>query len=198
MPPLVFGNVEQALDPHHGIAFEPFGDQLIDALFVLDQPEQDAVKHRIGRQRILVLLIGAQFGRWGAGDDPFGHHRAIGAEADLRFVAVAPFADRKNGHLVGVFQRVIAAGHIAIDRGIADAHLALVASGQQHRAKFVAERHQGHAADPRLHVLFGDVVFGIGKAARQHLVKGHYRRIDRNGVITAADHRCTLGRKVEA
>jgi hypothetical protein len=33
----------------------------------------------------------------------------------------------------------------------------------------------------------------IGKAARQHLVEGHHRRLDRDGVIAAADHARALG-----
>ena len=68
------------------------------------------------------------------------------------------------------------AGHIAIDGCIANAHLALVAGGQQHMTKFVAHRHQGHTADSGLDILFGNVDLFIGKTAFEHRVKTFDRR----------------------
>ena len=44
LPALVFGEVEQPLDPLDGLALEPLGDELVDTLLVLDQPKQNAVE----------------------------------------------------------------------------------------------------------------------------------------------------------
>ena len=50
-----------------------------------------------------------------------------------------------------------AAGHVAVERAVADRQLRLVAGRQQQRAALVRQRHQQVAADARLDVLFGDV-----------------------------------------
>jgi hypothetical protein len=50
-----------------------------------------------------------------------------------------------------------AAGHIAVQRRVADRHLALVAGGQQHAPGLVRDAHQQHAAAARLDVLLRGV-----------------------------------------
>ena len=78
---------------------------------------------------------------------------------------VTPLRNREYRHLIGVFQRIIAARHIAIDRCITDAHLAFIAGGHQHVAEFVGQRHKCDAAYPALYILFGNIDIHIRKAA---------------------------------
>ncbi len=48
-----------------------------------------------------------------------------------------------------------AAGEVAVEGGVADRHLRLVAGGEHEPAELVGERHQQVAADARLQVLLG-------------------------------------------
>jgi hypothetical protein len=50
-----------------------------------------------------------------------------------------------------------AAGHVAVDRAIADGEFALVAGRNDHAVEFVGERHECHAAQAGLQVFFGQV-----------------------------------------
>jgi len=69
LPPLVFGDVEQAVDPRHRLAIESLGHDRGQRLFPLDQPLQDRIEHLVGRQRILVGLVFAQLRGRRPGDD---------------------------------------------------------------------------------------------------------------------------------
>src|SRR5262249_61638720 len=67
------------------------------------------------------------------------------------------------------------ARHIAVERRIADAGLALVAGRKDQRAEFVRERHQDVAANARLDVLFRDPHGGSaenGLRLSQYRLKG--------------------------
>ena len=55
------------------------------------------------------------------------------------------------------------AAHVAVKRAIADGHLRFVAGRQHQRAELVRQRHQRHAAQPRLDVFLGLVRLGSGK-----------------------------------
>ena len=57
LPPLVFGDIEHALDLHHGVAIEPGRDDGGNRLLALDQPLQDLVENVVRRQRVLVGLV---------------------------------------------------------------------------------------------------------------------------------------------
>ena len=81
---------------------------------------------------------------------------ARGPERALRPVGVPPAGEAVDLALVEILDRVEAAVHVAIERGIADRHLRLVAGGQHHRPELVRDRHQHGAARPRLQVLLGD------------------------------------------
>ena len=59
---LVFGEIEQALDPAHRLRVVARGDRSGNSHLLLDEAVQDVVEHGIGRQRVLVLLVLAQFG----------------------------------------------------------------------------------------------------------------------------------------
>ena len=68
---LVFGDVEKMLDAVHGGHVMAAGDDLLDAQLMLDKAFEDVVERRIGRQRILVGLVGPEFGRRRLVDDVF-------------------------------------------------------------------------------------------------------------------------------
>ena len=115
------------------------------------------------------------------------HHRAVGPERAIGPVAVAPARQREARRLVGVLQHRIAARHVAVERGIADRHLALVAGGQQHVAEAVAERHQRHHPQPRLDIFLGEAGLVAGEARREHLVERVDAGRDRDDVMAAAE-----------
>ena len=73
---------------------------------------------------------------------------------------VAPARQRVDLHLVEVLDRVEAAIHVAIERGVADRHLALVAGGDHHRTELVRDRHQDRATRAALQVFLGDAFLG--------------------------------------
>src|SRR5438552_933620 len=82
------------------------------------------------------------------------------AVRDRRGVAlpVAPPRELVDERLRYVLDRGEAAGHVAVQRGVADGELALVAGREHERAELVGHRHEQVAADARLEVLLGDVV----------------------------------------
>src|SRR3984885_2535022 len=65
LPPLVFGNVEQPIDPRDHFAVETRRDDGCQRLLALDQPFKDRVHNFIRRQRILVGLVFRQLRRRG-------------------------------------------------------------------------------------------------------------------------------------
>ena len=93
-----------------------------------------------------------------------------------------------------------AAAHIAVQRAVAHREFALVAGGQHQRAAFVRERHQGDAAQARLHILFRDVRrAGPSNTGLQHVQKrvvlvliGIELEPDAQVARPARAHRCTL------
>ena len=56
-----------------------------------------------------------------------------------------------------------AAGHVAVNRAIADREFALVSGGEEDVAELVRERHQDHSAQARLHVFFRRVLGQTGE-----------------------------------
>jgi hypothetical protein len=61
LPALALGEIEELLDLPDRLRVVALRDEVDDAHLLHDEPVQDAVGHRIGRQRILVLLVLAQF-----------------------------------------------------------------------------------------------------------------------------------------
>ena len=98
-------------------------------------PVEHLVEDRIGRQRVLVGLVGPQFGARRLVDDRLRDHVAMRAERAVGHVRIAPVGELVDLHLEEVLDRIEAAVHVAIDGGVADRHLGLVAGGQQHRAE---------------------------------------------------------------
>src|SRR5439155_128589 len=72
-----------------------------------------------------------------------------------------------------------AARHVAVERGVAHADLALVARGQHEPAELVRERHEQRAADARLDVFLGDVFLEALEWLRERLQEALEDRRDR-------------------
>ena len=81
--------------------------------------------------------------------------------------------------LEDVLQQREAAGHVAVERRVADRELRLVPGRDDQPAELVRERHQQDAADPRLQVLLGEVGLAAGEALGEHRVEGVGGRVDR-------------------
>src|SRR5690606_12107892 len=62
LPALVFRDVEEVFDALHEIAFMPALDDLAHRHFLLDEAVENVVKRLVGRERILVLLVGTKLG----------------------------------------------------------------------------------------------------------------------------------------
>src|SRR5213593_568501 len=69
---LVFVHLDEAYDLAHVLRREAHRDDLGRAPVMLDIRFEYAVEHVVWRQRILIELIGAQFRRRRACDDPLG------------------------------------------------------------------------------------------------------------------------------
>ena len=102
----------------------------------------------------MIGLVRAQFGRRRTRD------RAVRDHVRL---FVAPARQRVDLRLVDVLQHREAAGHVAIQRAVTHARLALVAGREHQPAELVRQRHERVAADARLQVLLGRV----GRAANE-------------------------------
>ena len=159
---LVLRDVDEAGDPGHQRRVEAGGDELAAGHVPLDVGLDERVEHLVGRQRLVVALVGPQLGRRRLREHRLGHDLAAGA-----LVHVA--AQVVDEELRDVGDDGEAAGGVAVERRVADGELGLVA-GREHEpaAVGVGERHQQRAADPGLEVLVGEA----GRLAddrREHL-----------------------------
>ena len=94
---------------------------------------------------------------------------------------VAPPREAEDVRLVNVLEHRVAATHIAVQGGVADRHLRLVAGGKHHVAQFVGKRHEGDGARTRLDILFRHVRLMPGEAFAQHVVEGVHGALDPDG-----------------
>ena len=82
----------------------------------------------------------------------------------------------KDVGLEDVFDQREAARHVAVQRRVADRELGLVARRNHQPPELVRQRHQQHAADPRLQVLLGQIglppLERLGEDARECLDDG--------------------------
>ena len=147
------------------------GHDIGDAHFFFDEPFEDRVQHLIGRQRILILLVLAQFGGRRFYENILRDHLAVRTERAFRLPAIAEFREPEHLHLVEILDRIEAAVHIAIDRRVANRHFRLVAGCHEHRAEFVRHRHQQRAARAALDIFFRGARIGAFKNRGEDLFK---------------------------
>ncbi len=76
---------------------------------------------------------------------------------------VAPAGQSVDERLGNVLEHGEAPGHIAVERGVAEAELALVSRGQHQPAELVGEGHKDVAPNPRLDVLLRSPRLGPGE-----------------------------------
>ena len=157
LPAFVFGGVQHLLDAHHDRARRNGRRDLVDRLLLLDEARENRVELVVGRKRVLVGLVRPKLRGRRTRERTLGNHLAERPLCKRRPVRVAPARQAIDLGLVDILEHGKPAAHVAIQRGVADRHLRLVAGRQQHRSELVRERHQKQSANPRLEVLFGDV-----------------------------------------
>src|SRR3546814_12937503 len=110
------------------------------------------VERVVGRQRVLILLIGLEFGTRRLGDDVLRNDAPARAEKAVAPVPIAPVGEGENRRLVDVLQHVVAAAHVAVERRISDRHLRLVAGAEHHRTELVDRKSavEGKSASVRV------------------------------------------------
>src|SRR5205085_8572685 len=130
--------------------------------------------------RVLVGLIGPQPGRRRAVEDRARDDVAAGARVDVA-------GDLVHQRLRHVLDDREAAGHVAVERGVSDRDLALVAGGEYEPAELVAQRHQQGAADAGLDVLLGDIFLEPLERRRQRLLEAREDGRDRQRLEVDAE-----------
>ena len=102
----------------------------------------------VGRQGVLVLLVGPQFGGGGFVDD------APGDELPGPVQEMRQFVHHGLGHIP---QDAQPAAHVAVQGAVAHGQLALVAGGQHQVSEAVGQGHEDVAPDAGLDVFQGDL-----------------------------------------
>ena len=111
---------------------ETLPDDLLRRLALLHMQLQNLVEQLVGREAVLVGLIGPQLGRGRLGENSFGN---------VGLPQVPPARDPVHHHLRQIRNHRQAAVHVAIQRAVAHRHLGLIPGGQQQRPVFVGKRH---------------------------------------------------------
>ena len=171
--PLPLADPDQAQHAVDGGGVETGAHNLVARLFLIDMTQQDRIEHVVRRQRIHIFLVLAQLGGRRPADDCRRNHRRTANR-------IAPARQCKDFGLVQVFDRRVAAAHIAVNGGIADRILAFIAGGKQQPAKFVGKRHQHRASGARLQIFFGHVGGVVGKDFSQGIEITLKRLFDRD------------------
>ena len=162
------GGVDSALTL--AIAVDALGKDRVQAVmmpsrYTSSMSLEDRIQHLIGWQRSAILLSGPQLRRGLPLDHARGDH-------PLERIAVARQAIHEQ--LAAVLDRRKTAGHVAIERGIADRHLALVAGREQHAPCLVRQGHEQQHAAARLDVLLG----GVRRPAGKFVLERRQRRLE--------------------
>lgn len=169
---------------HKALGRAVFGGGQVPAF---DGVFEDFVQHRIGRQAVLVLLVGRQLGRGRLVDDGLGNQLSARTVVDVA-------RQLEDLGLVQIAQQAQAAVGVAIQRAVAHRDLGLVARGQQQVAEGVGVLHQRGAADACLQVLQRQALQRLAEAglelARIAVNQLAYRVLmQRDAQVAAQDHR---------
>jgi hypothetical protein len=121
----------------------------------------------------------------------------IRTERAVRLPAIAQPRQAIDFGLVEILDRIEAAVHVAVERGVADRHFRLVAGRHHHQAEFVGDRHQDGAAGARLQIFLGDVARRAGKDSGERRFEPVHRAFDRNDVVAHAERAGDRGGIVE-
>src|SRR5262245_55220428 len=150
LPPLVLVAIDHGDHPPHRRRLEAARHDVRHTLVALHVALEDRVQILIGRQRVLVLLARAQFGRGRPGEDrprdDLPPRPRIGLLGELVHEGLRAVLDAGE-----------AARHVAVERGVAYCDLALVPRVEDEPAELIGQRHQVVAADAGLEVLLRHV-----------------------------------------
>ena len=167
---------------------ESGGDELLGAAVTLDVVVEDVVEDVVGRQRVLVDLAGAQLGAGRLGDAAVGDGWNLTSLHGLGVAPAREFPDEGLGH---VLDRREATNGIAVDGGVADGNLALVAGGEHQVPLGIGHCHQGRAAHPCLQVLLGQArevqlrLEGVDHGRDRHRAEVQPRALGQVGRVVA-------------
>ena len=106
-----------------------------------------------------------------------------------------PFAVDPVGQLVdhqfgNVGEHRQTAGHVAVQRAVADRQFGFVSGAEDHGSKFVGQRHQIISADARLNIFFGDIGSERSENGRQDVSVGFEDFADGHGDQVDAEILC--------
>src|SRR2546425_11947758 len=104
-------------------AIEAGGDQVGEALVLFHVSPNDAIEDFVRRKGVLVRLVGTQLGRWRPGEHALGND-------GIGLAGVSPSGQFIDKGLRHVLDDREPASHIAVQRRVADAHLALIPGRQ--------------------------------------------------------------------
>ena len=114
---------------HNGLVVA-LGHQPVDPHIVFHIVDQNRIKYFVGRERVGILLVGAQLGRWRSFDDAGRNDRRF-------FLGVSPAAKLEYQRFRDILDHREAAGHVSVERTVAHGHFAFVPGGQHQPAIFV-------------------------------------------------------------
>ena len=157
-------------------------------MIALDVRPQNRIKDLVVGERLIVALVGFEFGRWRLGEHSGRDDRSTGN-------LIAPGAQVVDGEFPDIANDGECAGGVAVERGVADRCLGLVAGREHEPTVLIGHRHQDHAANTRLQVLISeiaDVDLLIGEVWGEHPGEGLVSRFDRDGVGGDTEIRCEL------
>ena len=143
LPTLVLTSIDQSQNVLDGTGIKPGRDQVRHALIFLDIAADNGIQNVIRRQRVLVGLVGPQFGGGRSHKDALRDHWLVA-------LRVAPAGDLIYQGLRHVLNRGESPCHVPIQGRVADTHFTLVARCQHHPPEFVRESHKQHPPDSSL------------------------------------------------
>src|SRR6266851_5400271 len=146
---LVFVLIHVQRDVAHQLQIEAVMiGNLLGAAQVLDVGLQNSVQDIVGRQAVLVLLVGTQLRRRSLVDGRPGNQFPL---------AVNPVRQCVHHQFWHIGNDGKASRHVSVQCAVADGEFRFVAGAQNHRSKLVGERHQVISADASLNVFFRHV-----------------------------------------
>src|SRR3954452_21304381 len=185
LPALELGDVHQPEDLGHHLRVVAALEQLGHPQVAVDVVGDHRVELLVGGERVAVLLPGGELRRRRLVDRVLRDRLGLAPVAGVPVAPAGQLPDQRLGH---VLDRREATGRVAVERGVPDRHLALVAGRQQQVPVLVGQPHQQRAADAGLQVLRGD------PAELDGLLEPLDDRRDRDdGVVQAQPLRGVLG-----
>lgn len=160
MDAFVLIEVDSANDPVDGFLGKACANHLWHRLLQVDVAFEDGIEKGVGRQRVLVRLIGFEFGTWRLRDRVDGYD--LGCAVDV-------FCELIDPGFGNIADHGKATAHVAVQGAVADGHFTFVAGGENKVSELVGQRHEGESAEARLKVLFG-LVWGESVEVREELV----------------------------